>query len=284
MPFYSPLRYPGGKNKLAKYIALLCEENNIHGHYVEPYAGGASVALHLLLNEYVSEVTINDLDRSVYAFWNSTLNQTDELCALIRKTKISVSNWRKCKDIQSNKQKASLLELGFSTFFLNRTNFSGVLNGGVIGGLKQTGKYKIGCRFNKNELIKRIRKIAEYKDSISLHNSDAADLILDFKKLPYDRQTIFYFDPPYYLKGKSLYINYYKHADHEKVSSLIQGMHNARWVVSYDNTEAIRKMYQGCEKREYSFLHTAHRAKEGHEILFFAKNLIIPKVPSPVKV
>ena len=151
MKFYSPLRYPGGKNKLAKFVALICEKNNINGHYIEPYAGGASVALFLLFNDYVKEITINDVDKSIYAFWHSVLYNTDELCELIQKTEINIDNWKKQREIQKNKEAATLLDLGFSTFFLNRTNFSGVINGGVIGGLKQWGKYKIDCRYNKKK-------------------------------------------------------------------------------------------------------------------------------------
>ncbi|MGB2580420.1 MAG: DNA adenine methylase, partial [Minisyncoccia bacterium] len=166
MKFYSPLRYPGGKNKLAKFVALVCEKNNISGHYVEPYAGGASVALHLLINGYVKEITINDFDRSIYAFWHSVLNNTEKFCKMIESADMTVRNWLEQKEVQKNKAKVGLLELGFSTFFLNRTNRSGVINGGVIGGLEQKGNFKIDCRFNKKELIERVRLIAGYKQNI----------------------------------------------------------------------------------------------------------------------
>src|SRR3989339_1720369 len=103
MKFYSPLRYPGGKNKLAKFVALVCEKNNISGHYIEPYAGGSSVALHLLINGYVKEITINDFDKSIYAFWHSILNDTNKFCNLIKKTPITIDEWKKQRDIQKNK-------------------------------------------------------------------------------------------------------------------------------------------------------------------------------------
>ena len=260
-------------------MAAICDANNIHGHYVEPYAGGAAVALYLLINEHVKEVTINDIDKSIHDFWYSVLNSTDELCDRIKKTKISIPNWRKCKKIQANKEKFSPVDLGFSTFFLNRTNISGILNGGVIGGLAQAGEYQMSCRFNKEDLIQRIRKIAEYKKNIHLCNLDAIKLIKKMQKLSKDRNSIFYFDPPYYLKGQSLYINYYKHLDHEKVSEMIKNMKGARWLVSYDNTEEIKKMYSGYKKIEYSLLHTAGHHKIGKEVIFGSHGLIIPKTP-----
>ena len=182
MKFYSPLRYPGGKNKLAKFVALICERNNINGHYVEPYAGGASVALFLLIHGYVKEITINDFDRAIYAFWYSVLNDTERFCRKIKKTEITVENWKKFKKIHFNKETAKLFDLGFATFFLNRTNHSGIIDGGIIGGLNQKGDYKINCRFNKRDLIERIKLIATYKRKINLYNFDALEIIEKFKR------------------------------------------------------------------------------------------------------
>lgn len=284
MNFYSPIRYPGGKNKLAKFIALICKKNNINGHYVEPYAGSASVALFLLLNDYVSEITINDIDRSIYAFWYSILNNTEKFCKHIQKTKVDVENWKKQREVQDDKRKASLFNLGFSTLFLNRTNMSGIINGGVIGGLKQRGNYKMNCRFDKKELISRIKRIAKYKKKIHLYNIDAIELVRKFQKESKDSQTIFYFDPPYYLKGESLYTNYYKPNDHRKISEAIKKIKNSRWIISYDDVPEIKNLYKGFKKIEYSFFHTAYRPKRGKEVLFFDRNLIIPRIKNPVAI
>jgi DNA adenine methylase len=280
MKFYSPLRYPGGKNKLAKFVALICEKNNINGHYVEPYAGGASVALYLLINGYVKEITINDYDRAIYAFWYSALNNTEKFCKKIKNTEITVENWKKFKKIHDNKNQAALFDLGFATFFLNRTNRSGILDGGIIGGLEQKGNYKIDCRFKKSDLIERIKLIVKYKKNIHLYNEDALILI---DKIQKDRNTIFYFDPPYYLKGPSLYMNNYKHDDHKDVSEKIQKIKNARYIVSYDNTREIKNLYKDLNKKEFSFFYTAYEAREGKEVLFFSNDLKIPKILAPTK-
>lgn len=282
--FYSPLRYPGGKNKLAKFMALLCKENNLNGHYIEPYAGGASVALYLLLNAYVKEITINDYDRAIYAFWYSILNDTDKFCGKLKNIDITVDNWKIFKDVYSNKERETLFDLGFAIFFLNRTNRSGIIGGGIMGGIDQKGEYKINCRFNKEDLIKRIRNITAHKNNIHLYNLDALELIKRIRKENVDQNTIFYFDPPYYLKGQSLYMNYYKESDHEKVSEEIQKIHNAQWIVSYDNTPEIKKLYAGVRKKEYSLYYTAYKTREGKEILFFSDNLFIPNVTNPLKV
>lgn len=283
MQFYSPLRYPGGKNKLAKFVALICEKNNINGHYVEPYAGGASVALYLLINDYIKEITINDYDRAIYAFWYAILNHTEKFCKRIINTKISVENWKKFRSIHHNKGKASLFDLGLATFFLNRTSRSGILDGGIIGGSSQKSKYKIDCRFNKKELIKRIKLIASRKNKIHLYHLDALQLVKKIQENS-NKNTIYYFDPPYYLKGPSLYMNYYENTDHKKVSQEIQQIKNSRWIVSYDDNTEIKKLYRNVRKKEYTIMHVASEVKNGQEILFFSDNLYVPLVINPARI
>lgn len=275
---YSPLRYPGGKNKLSTFLAKLCIDNNINGHYVEPYSGGASVALFLLLEGYVSKITINDKDRSIYAFWHSVLNKTAQLCELIENTEITIEEWKKQKEIQRNKNKANLLELGFSTFFLNRTNRSGIITAGVIGGIEQNGNYLMDCRFNKDELINRINIIAKRKRDIRLYKKDAIKLIEKIQTEAIDDNIIFYFDPPYYLKASSLYMNHYQEYDHKEVSEKIKSIQNIRWIVSYDNVPEIKKLYEGVSKKEYSFRHTVYNSRDGQEVLFFSNNIIHPSI------
>ena len=283
--FYSPLRYPGGKNKLSKFIAGLCDNNVIHGHYVEPYAGGASVGLNLLLENKVSRITINDIDRSIYSFWFSVLNRTNELCNLIEDTEVTIENWINAKAVQKYKQKANLLELGFSTFFLNRTNISGIINAGVIGGINQEGKYKIDCRFNKLSLIKRIKKIAIHKKHIKIHNMDAVNIIRSIQNKEDNSQTIYYFDPPYYIKGQSLYVNYYTPTDHRDLAIEIKNIKYSKWIVSYDDVPQIKNYYAWVKTRiQYSLPHSAYHAKEGKEVLFFSNNLNVNKKVNPIKI
>ena len=269
--FYSPLRYPGGKSKLAKFIAKICVDNNINGHYIEPYAGGASVALYLLIENKVKEITINDLDRSIYAFWYSVLYKTNELCRLIDNTPINIEVWEIQKIIQKRKKRADLLSLGFSTLFLNRTNISGIINGGVIGGKNQNGKYKMDCRFNKYEIIRRIKLIASYKKFIHISNKDAIQLIKEIKSKNDLKNTIIYFDPPYFLKGPSLYMNAYKKEDHIKVAKMIRSLKGVHWIVSYDDVDEINKIYRWVKnKLRFNLTYTACKIKKGKEVLFLS--------------
>ncbi len=276
--YYSPLRYPGGKNKLAAFVAKICIDNNINGHYVEPYSGGASVAIFLLLEGFVKKITINDKDRSIYAFWHSVLNKTNQLCELIEKTDVTVEEWKIQREIQNNKNKANLLELGFSTFFMNRTNRSGIITGGIMGGVNQDGNFLIDCRFNKQELIQRIKAIASRKKDIRLYKKDAIKLISKIQSESNKNNIIFYFDPPYYLKASSLYMNHYKKESHKEVSEAIKNIKNIRWIVSYDNVPEIKDLYSDCSCKEYSFKHTAYNIRTGKEVLFFSPNLKQPRL------
>ena len=276
--FYSPLRYPGGKNKLSAFIAKICIDNNINGHYVEPYSGGAAVALFLLMENFVEKITINDRDRSIYAFWHSVLNETNQLCKMIENAELTIEEWRKQKNIQLDKKSADLLELGFSTFYLNRTNRSGIINAGVMGGVEQAGDYLMDCRFNKVELIERIKKIAKKKKQIRLYKKDAIKLIDKIQNEAENENTVFYFDPPYYLKASTLYMNHYQKENHKNVSDKIKSITNIKWIVSYDNVPEIKELYANYSKKEFSFKHTAYEIRQGKEILFFSRNIKQPEI------
>lgn len=241
------------------------------------------MALHLLLNNYVENITINDKDRAIYAFWHSILYHPREFCQRVERCTVNVRTWKKHKKIQ-NDQDSSLFDLGFSTFFLNRTNRSGILTGGILGGRKQEGIYKIDCRFNKTNLIKRIQKIANYKNRINVFNLDAEDLIKKVQKEKYRKNTLYYFDPPYFQKGPSLYTNHYDVDDHKTLADKIKRIKDSGWIVSYDSVPAIKKYYRGYNKREYMLTHTAYDKSLGSEVLFFSNNLLMPEIVHPMKV
>ena len=283
MTFLSPLRYPGGKRKITNFIKLLLHYNDLlDGEYVEPYAGGASVALALLFDEYVRKIHINDLDQGIYAFWYSVLNSTDELCRLISDTPVTIEEWHYQKKIHADSD-LSMLELGYSTFFLNRTNRSGIISGGVIGGKEQNGKWKLDARFNKTNLISRIMKIARYRHRIHLYNLDAISFIEDV--LPdLGQNTLVYLDPPYYIKGKRLlYTNFYQPEDHASVAKDVHTIQQY-WLVSYDNVKEIRDLYDDCRSINYGLNYSAQERYQGAEVMFFCDAMNIPDVCDPAKI
>ena len=274
----SPLRYPGGKSKVLSFMKELIEENYSVKKpvYVEPYAGGAGVALGLLINGYVSKIYINDIDPAIHAFWWSVKNKPMALINKIRKAEITIKEWRKQKSIYKNADTRNMFALGFATFFLNRCNMSGVLEGGVIGGLKQNGKYKMTARFNKEDLIKRIKLISKHRKNIILYKKDTYKLLKSKKDI--FKSCLLYLDPPYYEKGHQLYKNHYAHDDHQKLSELMRTL-KGNWVVSYDNVTEIKQLYKGFKRKEFNLTYFAGKIKRGKEIMFFSPKLkFIPNV------
>ena len=275
----SPLRYPGGKSRVSKFVGQIIKDNHIvNGNYVEPFAGGAGVALNLLYSNVVDNIYINDKDSSIFAFWYSILNYTDAFVDKILNTPVTISEWHKQRDIQQSCTD-DLFSLGFSTFFLNRTNRSGIIKGGVIGGVEQSGIWKLDVRFNKNSLIKKIQRIAANKEKIHIFNMDAIQFLKkEVSKLDVSN-TFIYLDPPYYKKGKQLYMNFFTHNDHVKLFEAISQL-SYRWLVSYDNREEIKNIYQHNPELtiEYNLRYTAGQKCSGQEIMFASDNLVFNKV------
>ncbi|PTO62226.1 DNA adenine methylase [Vibrio splendidus] len=279
MAFYTPLRYPGGKGKLAYYLKALIEENGLYdGHYVEPFAGGAGVALELMFQEYVRHIHINDLDKAVYSFWLSVVEHTDELCALINDTPVTIEEWERQREIIKDSDNQPPLQLGFATFFLNRTNRSGILKAGVIGGKAQAGKWKLNVRFNKDELINRINRIAMNRDRVHVYNMDTADFLKHkLDSLPQD--TLIYLDPPYYIKGQGLYRNFYNHDDHVQIREILDGVTDKPWVVSYDNAPEISEIYSSYRQQVFDLQYTAQTKRVASEIMIYSDKVQIPSIP-----
>ncbi|MBV4429478.1 DNA adenine methylase [Clostridium tyrobutyricum] len=270
---YSPLRYPGGKGKLKKYVEQLIRIKKLNNStYIEPFCGGAEVGIYLLINKMVKNIIINDYDRSVFALWNSIVNNTDELCKLIEKTSINITEWHKQKKVQQNKSTEDLLTLGFSTLFLNRTNISGIIKAGVIGGLNQNGTYKMDCRFNKKKIIDKIRLIANFKEKIKIYNFDTEYLIDNVIKNLKHKSFIF-FDPPYYKKGSSLYTNFYKPDDHLSLANKIKNIKKHSWILTYDNTEEIKKLYKGFKSQIYRLNYSAKNKYKGEEVIIYSRSI-----------
>jgi DNA adenine methylase len=269
----SPLRYPGGKWRITPLFERVLSLNKLVGcKYYEPYAGGASLALSLLIKNHVDEIYLNDLDPAIHAFWYVVLKQNKDLQDLIESTAVTPDEWRHQREIHRLGHSAGMLAFGFSTFFLNRTNHSGIMNGGMIGGKAQNGEWKLDARFNKPELLKRIKRIGSYKNRIHLSRRDAIAFLQRHKPL---RNSFVYLDPPYYDAGTELYFNAYGPRDHTAVYRSVKQL-DAPWIVSYDDVPAIRKLYKSIHSRRLSLQHTARSSKIGREVLFYSPRLRIP--------
>lgn len=273
---YSPLRYPGGKGKLASFMGLIIEKMNIKGGtYVEPFAGGAGVALMLLMEGYVDNIVINDYDKAIYSIWRAIVNEPENLIDRIENTNVNVDEWKKQKNIYIKNNHKYSMDLAFATFFLNRTNRSGILKGGPIGGFKQSGNYRIDARYNADKLIKRIRDIAKYKKHIKVYNKEIVSFIENI--LPsYVNNTLTYFDPPYFNKGPELYKNFFDKDDHARIAKLILQKVKSNWIITYDDTPEIVKLYSQQCMRRYDLNYSAANTGKSSEVMIFNNAYFCP--------
>jgi DNA adenine methylase len=271
---YTPLRYPGGKARFAPFIASVMQFNGLDGgHYMEPYAGGAGVALELLFDGVVTDVHINDADPAVHAFWLAATAHPDALISLVETAPINMDAWMHWRGVMRGEADASDVERGFATLFMNRTNRSGILKGGVIGGKHQAGTYQLDARFKRDVLVGRLRRIADHARGIHVHCLDALELLRHAGELM-PAKSLIYLDPPYYVKGSGLYRNFYHHEDHLAIARLLRQREFERnWVVSYDNAEQILEMYSGVRCIEYGLGYTAQRRYTGSEVMLFDPRL-----------
>lgn len=275
---YSPLRYPGGKARFAPFIASVMAENGLDGgHYLEPYAGGAGVALELLFHGTASHVHINDFDPAVFDFWVAATRFPEALIRKLHSTPADMSQWQHWRSVMRGEIEADPVDRGFATLFLNRTNRSGILKGGVIGGQQQAGEYKLDARMKKDVLVQRIERIAQHAKQITVYNEDALTLLRRCRTfLP--PKSLIYLDPPYYVKGQGLYRNFYTHDDHSAIARLLlSSRFNRPWVVSYDDVPEIRAMYRNACALGYDLHYTAQIRHDGAEVMFFRPSLTVPK-------
>lgn len=273
---YSPLRYPGGKSKIAPLIRLIIEKNGgPNTTYIEPFAGGAGVALSLLIEGAVNQIVINDYDKAIYSFWRALKESPQELIELIKHTPLTIEEWRHQKDIYSTQNKRFSIELGFSAFYLNRTNRSGILSAGPIGGYSQTGNYSLDVRFNRETLIKRIQEIAQYRSQIVVYNKEIRSFISGV--IPkYQDNAFVYFDPPYYENGQRLYKNFFSPCDHADIArNIIDGV-ECPWVITYDDVSELREIYSDFVQRQYNLNYSAANKGKGSEIIIFKNSDLLP--------
>lgn len=272
----SPLRYPGGKSLMTNFFVDLFHKNGLQEIvYAEPYAGGAGAAINLLLNDHVNEIVINDANIGIYSFWNALINESERFIQTIEIIPVTLEEWYKQRAVITGSTKPSF-ELGVATFFMSRTNRSGVIFGGAIGGSTEekqlNAKYKINCRFNKQDLIQRLETIAANKNRIQICNEDALAFLRQL-----NNNVFVYLDPPYYVKGKCLYMNHYTDRDHKELAHFLQDEAHFNWVLSYDDVPQIRNMYANSELYRFPLKYTVSKKQVGYELLTHSADLFFPE-------
>jgi DNA adenine methylase len=258
--------------------ALLADIRRLNGlgdrAIAEPFAGGAGASLSLLYLEEAHRIYINDADPAIYGFWWTVVNRPQPFLDKLSKTRVSMAEWRRQRDVYRDSGRVSRLRRGFSAFYLNRCNRSGIImNGGPIGGIAQTGKWRLDARFNKPELRRRCEKVAEYRERIHVYCDDGIHFI---ERLD-PESTFFFVDPPYFEKGPTLYLNALDDDYHAALAARMRAMQDAAWVLTYDDCPEVRRMYRGWAAiRPYSLRYSAAERRSGKEVLITPKWMLLP--------
>lgn len=271
---YSPLRYPGGKSQLAKYVSHVLDLNGFTRNtaYCEAFCGGAGIAIKLLEDKRVGEIILNDYDIAIYSVWKAILEEPQRFNEKIKKTLLNIEEWEKQREAYLQLRDANTynFDLAWATFYLNRTNRSGIIEGGPIGGKLQRGNYNLGCRFNRNALMRKVEKISTLKNRIKLYNLDGLDFIWNIIR-SMRAETFFFFDPPYFKQGKNLYKNSLNEQYHMDLAKAIQNLVDKHWIVTYDDVPSIRKVYSGCDGWRYAIRYSANLKRRQEELIFKSK-------------
>ncbi|OGP56865.1 MAG: hypothetical protein A2V67_18420 [Deltaproteobacteria bacterium RBG_13_61_14] len=271
----SPLRYPGGKSAMAGLLSHIRRINGLgYRAIAEPFAGGAGASLTLLYLEETHEIYINDADPAIYDFWWSLVNRPQTFMDMLSKARVSMAEWHRQREVYRDCGRVSRLRRGFSAFYMNRCNRSGIIvNGGPIGGTKQIGKWKLNARFNKAELRRRCEKVAEYRNRVHVSGCDGIELI---KSLDAE-STFFFIDPPYFVKGKTLYLSALDDEYHIALSAQMKSMSDSAWVLVYDDCPEIRRLYRDWATiRPFSLRYVAAERRSGKELLIIPKWMRLP--------
>lgn len=271
----SPLRYPGGKSAMAGLLSQVRSLNGLGDRAIaEPFAGGAGASLSLLYLEEAREIYVNDADPAIYDFWWTLVNRPRSFIDMLSKTRVSMAEWYRQRDLYRHRGRLSRLRRGFSAFYLNRCNRSGVIkNGGPIGGVNQAGKWRLNARFNKPDLRRRCEKVAEYRDRVHVSCRDGIDFIRSLDA----ESTFFFIDPPYFVKGKTLYLNALDEEYHAALAARLESMADAAWVLTYDECREICRMYRGWATiRRFSLGYSAAHRRSGKEVLIAPRWMRLP--------
>ena len=278
MRFDSPLRYPGGKASLAAFLTRTIELNDLSGcSYFEPFAGGAGAALRLLRDGVVSELHLNDLDPRIISFWRAVLDESDRFADAVLSVRVNVSEWEKQRQVYRLADPGKSFEIGFATFYLNRCNRSGIILGAApIGGYTQAGKWRIDARFYRESLAERIRAIGRRREQIHITNMDAVNFLAERLPRGRDRKSVFaYLDPPYYSNGRRLYMTFYGDQDHADLARYMQEQGRLHWVMSYDDTDFIRKLYAACDISRVPLRYSLQRRRKAQELLIAPSHVLL---------
>tara|TARA_R110002020_G_scaffold74540_24_gene190677 strand:+ start:642 stop:1403 length:762 start_codon:yes stop_codon:yes gene_type:complete len=238
--------------------------------YAEPFCGGAGAAVNLLEDGKVASIHLNDADARVYSAWNAMVHETERFLERIASARVDMEEWYEARETLQNMQLNGdySFEVGYATYFINRTSRSGiVLGSGPIGGYNQTGRWKIDARFYRESMSRRIAWIGENRDRIHLTNEDATVFLARSEARVSLEKTLFFVDPPYVEAGSRLYLNAMSESKHSALADMLNSGRFPHWVLTYDNHPLVHRLYRDFRQRKIQVNYSLKTTRKEREIL-----------------
>ena len=242
--YRSPLRYPGGKQKdiprLSRFLPK-CKE------FREPFLGGGNILLYAVENSLAEIYWGNDLNSSVFDFWEQVKRDANELADLVSSLKEEyIGEQANCKAWQKFRKDFTLKLNKLSTDNqLNRAAKFFILNRSTSGGSTECGGMTQAayCQRFTSSSIQTLRRLTNVLKDVQFTNFDYEEVI----KAPGEDIFIF-LDPPYLsAKSSGLYGkngDLHKTFDHQRLAEVLKDYNDkCSWLMTIDNSPEIKTLY-----------------------------------------
>ena len=244
-PLRSPLRYPGGKSRVAK---LLCQYIPPHTEYREPFVGGGAIFFY---KPKVEKNWINDLHPGLYALWRTLRDHFPEFADLCKAQdttdlRATFDYWINRFDLMKAEGNAQLVERAVQYYFINRT----VWTGRVVFDPARRSRLYFSNPEGWGKLEKKLRHLRACAEKLR-------GVRITCK--PFEKclggatpETFIYADPPYYRDSldtptSRLYEGHFAIEQHESLRDLLANC-PARVMISYDDRPEVRRLYSDRKK------------------------------------
>ncbi|MEM9609949.1 MAG: DNA adenine methylase [Actinomycetota bacterium] len=264
-----PIRYYGGKAKLAPWLAQLMPELPV---YVEVFAGSAAV---LMARRRVRHEVINDADGNVVSFFRALRDHPDELIEALRLTPYARDEFKAaqaaCSASATSPATNDDIERARQFFVVTMQSFAATTAPAT--GWSWSTKNNVDRPRSVQNYVTRLAAVAERLRFVHVENIDAADLIERHAAQP---EVLMYLDPPYLDEtrtnpgstGHGYAIDTKRPDDHRRWADLLRDAEATAIVSGYPSPLYDEDLYAGWHRVERAWRTDLGHRGERTEVLW----------------
>ena len=242
----SPFRYAGGKFYARK---LILKNIPPHSHYIEPFAGGASI---FFAKPKAAKNWLNDIDKGLINCLRVIRDYPEKLIKRLAPEEASKTRHHYYKN--SYKPKNTLDE-AFRWYYLNRTSYSGIMN-------MKNCFWGYGPKYSMRpeNWPRNIERTSRKLQGVKLTSLDFEKVLA---KAPND--SFLFIDPPYYNADQNkFYTHAFSKEDHHRLRDKLHlNAHRYKFLLTYDNSPEVRELYSWAnELSEKEWNYTINRTDD----------------------